>query len=149
MSRREDHLRFERLAEMQRLARDQRHHELGQTCEATDAQAAAEARSLAEQEAAAAALDAMFTAPRLCVDRLALAARQFHFSEAALADARQSTETARRAEDDARASLYQANHRLQLVGDIARKLRRKRAEKRENEAILQTVAVNASRGDRP
>lgn len=149
MSQRGDHRRFERLAEMQRLARDQRHHELGQTCEASDARAAAEERSLAEQAAAAAALEATFTAPRLCVDRLALAVGQFHFSEAALAEARHSATAAREAEDDARVRLHEADHRLRLVGEIARKLRRKRADKRENEAILLTIAVNASRGDRP
>ena len=149
MTKRGDHRRFERLAEMQRLAREQRRHELGQSCAATDARVEAEARSLAEHEADASALEAMFAAPRLCVDRLALAARRFHFSETALAEARQSAETAREAEDGARAGLHRAEHRAQLIGDIARRLRRKRADKRENEAILQTVAVNASRGDRP
>lgn len=149
MGHRSDHRRFERLAEMQRLTREQRRHELGRSCEATDVKVEAEARSLAEQEAAALALDATFAAPRLCVDRLALAARQFELSEDAVAEARKSTELARREEDGARRNLQQADHRLQLVGTIARKFRRKRANKRESEAILQTVAVNASRGDRP
>jgi hypothetical protein len=149
MSARGNHRRYERLAEMQRLARDRRRHELGESCEATDAKTEAEARSLAEQEEAAAALEAMFAGPRLCVDRLGLAARQFHFSEAALAEARSSAETARQAEDGARASLHRADHRLELVGKIARRLRRKRLHKRENEAILQTIAVNMTRGERP
>ena len=148
MGRRSDHRRLERLAEMQRLARDQRRHELGQSCEATDAKSKAEARSLAEHEAAAAQLEGTFAAPRLCVDRLALAARQFRFSETALAEARHAAEAARDTEEAARASLHRADHRVQLVGAMARTLRRKRADKRENEAILQTIAVNASRGDR-
>jgi hypothetical protein len=38
---------------------------------------------------------------------------------------------------------------VELIGALARKLRRKRADKREEEAILQSVVVNASRGDRP
>jgi len=149
MNGREDHRRFERLAEMQRLAREQRRHELGQSCETTDASVEAEARSLAEQQTAASALEAQFAAPSLCVDRLALAARQFHLSEVALAEARTSTALARHEEDGARLSLHQADHRLQLVGSIARRLRRKRTDKLESEAILRTVAVNASQGDRP
>lgn len=149
MSKRHDHRRFERLAEMQHLAREQRRYELGRSCAATDAKVEGETRSLAEQEAAALALEVTFAAPRLCVDRLALAARQFHLSQAAIAEARNLTELARQEEASARISLHQADHRLQLVGVIARKLRRKRDDKRENEAIMQAVAVNTSRRDRP
>src|SRR5687767_13841450 len=101
MGKRADHRRLERLAEMQRLAREQRRHELGESCAATDSRTEAEARSLAEHEAAASALDDTFAAPRLCVDRLALAARQFMFSETALAEARHSADAAR--EDEATA----------------------------------------------
>jgi hypothetical protein len=149
MSGRDDRRRFERLAAMQRLARDQRHHELGTSCETTDARAEAEAHSAAAQQAAAAELEATFGAARLCVDRLGWAAREFHFAEAALAEARRSTRRAREAEDGARAGLSDAEHRLELVGGIARALRRKHADRRENAAILQSVAVNLARGERP
>ena len=148
MGKRNDHRRFERLAGMQRLARQQRHHELARSCEATDAKVEAEARTLAAQEAAESDLQAILTAQRLCVDRLALATRQFHASEAAIAEALDSTELARQQEEAARLGLHQADHRLQLVGTIAGRLRRKRADKRENEAILHVVAINAARGDR-
>lgn len=149
MGKREDHRRLERLAEMQRLAREQRRDELGQRCAATDARTEAEARSHDEHAAAASALEATFEAPRLCVDRLALAAGRFHFSQADLAEVRHSAEAARAAEGDARARLHRADHRVELIGALARKLRRKRADKREQEAILQSVVVNASGGDRP
>jgi hypothetical protein len=149
MSRREQQRRFERLAAMQRLARDLRREELGQSREATDARVEAEARALGEQVATASAIEATFAAPRLCVDRMALAARQFHVSEAALADAHNSTEAARQAEDDARASLNSAEHRLSLVDDMIRAVRRKRTDKRDNEAILQAVAMHVSRRGRP
>jgi hypothetical protein len=148
MSKRNDHRRFERLAEMQRLAREQCLHELGRSCEVTDAQVEAEERTLAEHEAVESALEAILTAPRLCVDRLALATRQFQVSEAASAEARNSTELARSREGAARIGLNQADHRLELVGAIARRLRRKRTDKRENEAILHVVAMNAARGGR-
>ncbi len=149
MSRRDDRRRLERLAALQRLARDQSRHALEMNCETTDVRLAAEARSLAGQKTAALELDATFHAPRLCVDRLDRAVRQFHFAEAALADARHSTGQAHAAEDAARAELSHAERRLELAGSIARTLRRKDAEKRENEAILQTLAVSLSRVERP
>ena len=147
MAKREQHRRFELLAEMQRLAREQRRHELGRSCAQTNASVAAEERSRSEREADVSALEATFAAPRLCIDRLALAARQLHSSDAALAEAGKTAQAARQAEDAARASLHRADQRVRLVGAIARRLRRKRADKRESEAILQTLAVNASRGD--
>jgi hypothetical protein len=149
MSRVSDLRRFKRLVVTQRLACDQGRYALGASCEATDARVAAEKRSLAEQEFAISELDATFRAPWLCVDRLSRAVQQFHCAEAALAEARHSTRQARAAEDLARTWLNHAEQQLELVGDITRTLRRKHADKRENEATLQALAVNLSRMERP